>query len=279
MMFVLKRGSPEMPKKHDRTEWKRSGQENLSSLRVNATWDVPQSLRKRLDRATSLVLNADYRPISIMPPSELTWQEAFKTVWTGALEVVEIYQDVFIRTPSSELFVPSVLRNRKYVKTSGRRVQFSKHNVFMRDEYRCQYCGKPGTGVDLVESQVQVTGLADGKKVRPGRDLTYDHHIARSKGGKTIWDNIITACAPCNSKKADGNKMKPMKLPRQPTYEEIAAFVRKQPITIPSETWAPYLGWQGPIHVSDPLGDEYALIKRDDETYVRKDERGDMIGY
>lgn len=273
-----------MPTKTEE-KWKRTGSENFASLRVNASWDIPPGLRRRLDRAVSLVLNADYRPISVIPPSELSWQEAFKAVWTGALDVVETYDDVTIRTPTSTLVVPCVLRKRVYVRAVKRNVQFSKTNVFMRDEYRCQYCGRPGTGVDLVESVVQVTGVArDGAgrstRVRPGKDLTYDHFTARSKGGKTDWHNIVTACGPCNSKKADGSGMLPMKMPRKPTYEELAAFVRRQPITIPSPLWAPYMGWEGPIHVSDPSGDEYALIRQNDMTYVRRPEpAGDIIGY
>lgn len=215
-----------------------------------------------LERAHSLVLNADYRPISVIPPSHITWQESFKAVWTQSLDIVETYSGLTVRTPCKEFEVPSVLRSRVYVKRHLREVQFSKSNVFMRDHYMCQYCGRPGIGVELSDSGVAVTGMVtmrNGIKVsvRPGRDLTYDHYKPRSRGGRTNWENIVTACRPCNNKKGNGNRMRPMKEPRRPTYEELASFMRRQPIIVPSESWIPYLEWIGPIRVRDPFGGDY----------------------
>jgi 5-methylcytosine-specific restriction endonuclease McrA len=124
----------------------------------------------------TLLLTPWYLPVKI-----LRWQEAVKMRYEGIAEVVAEYADE-IRSPSVTWHVPAVLRLRKMQKPSKHGVKFSRQNVYQRDGYRCAYCG--------------------GKF--PVSALSYDHVVPRSAGGRTVWENIVTACRPCNVRK--GNK-------------------------------------------------------------------------
>lgn len=115
----------------------------------------------------ALVLNADYRPLSYYPLSLWSWQDTIKAVFLDRVTVVSTY-DKAIHSPSFEMRLPSVVSLKTYVKPS-RNPAFTRFNVFLRDRFRCQYCGH-------------------------GEDLTFDHLIPRSKGGQTTWDNVLTAC-------------------------------------------------------------------------------------
>lgn len=200
------------------------------TLKLDITTAPVNGVLRALERAKTLVLNADYRPISVLPPSVVGWQEAIKMLWVETVDLVEIYDGLVVRAPSAVFDVPSVLVNKKYVK-HRHKVHFSKHNVFARDWYKCQYCGAAGNM----------------------QTLTYDHLLPRSKGGTTCWENIVTACEPCNSRKKDELSMKPVRAPKKPTYDEIAAFTRQQPIVVPDVKWLPYLNWQGQVTVRGPI--------------------------
>lgn len=235
--------------------------DNLELLRVGREHIMPQ-IREILGRAKVLVLNPDYRPVSVLPPSVLSWDEAMNKISTGDISVAETYDDIAVPSASSAFLLPAVLvRNR--ASKRKQEVHFSRHNVFMRDAYRCQYCGKDGQGVELNEVDF---------RIRRRTELTYDHHNPRTKGGKTEWENIVTACTACNSEKGSRtNFRRPLRLPRKPTYSELAAFAIRQPISIPCEKWAPYLGWKGPIYVHTPLDDQYALVDDGFGNYTRGD--------
>lgn len=162
----------------------------------------------------ALVLNADYRPISFFPLSLMTWQEAITAVWKDHVDVVAEYDKV-VRSPSIEMRLPSVVAVREYIPIHNR-VAFTRMNVFLRDRFRCQYCGEE-------------------------TKLTFDHVVPRSKGGETTWTNIVAACDACNSRKASRTDMQPMKVPREPTAKELIAlkkaFLPKQL----HHTWLDYL--------------------------------------
>jgi len=216
-----------------------------------------------LDRARVLVLNSDYRPISVMPPSVVDWKEAMVKIWNGSIEIVEVYDDIYIQAASMVLKAPAVLRSQRFVRRKHE-VHFSRHNVFMRDHYTCQYCGKKGTALELEETFYRIRRTAE---------LTYDHHVARTHGGRTEWDNILTACSPCNERKGSKTKFNaPLRPPRKPTYGELAPFAIQQPLTIPTQKWASYLGWKGPLYVHDPHGDQYSLKDLGHGNYTRGDD-------
>src|SRR5690606_12093917 len=107
-------------------------------------------------------------------------EDAVTLLYLGKADRVVDYADE-IRSPSVTMKMPAVIRLRRSFGKVKRGVKFSRVNVFARDEHRCQYCGQR---------------LAANK-------LTYDHVIPRSAGGRTEWTNIVTACRPCNARKAD----------------------------------------------------------------------------
>jgi 5-methylcytosine-specific restriction endonuclease McrA len=125
----------------------------------------------------TLVLNASYQPIA-----RVSWQRAFRLVFTGRAEVVETYEDRVIRSPRSVFPMPSIVRFLRMVtKVFRRGVSFNRRNVYLRDRGCCQYCGN---------------------RV-PSNEFTLEHVIPKSQGGRTTWENIVVACIPCNRRKGD----------------------------------------------------------------------------
>lgn len=168
----------------------------------------------------TLVLNSDGLPLDYLPVSTWTWQDAIKSVYTDATRVIHEYEDWVVRSPSVSFRVPSVIMLRNYVRNM-RVARFSDKNVFLRDRYTCQYC----------------------HKVFPESELTLDHVVPKKMGGKLRWDNIATACAPCNSTKGHSTHLKPLHPPMRPKYRELAAIRKEFPVYIPHESWIDYLDW------------------------------------
>jgi hypothetical protein len=168
----------------------------------------------------TLVLNADYSPLSIIPISSISWKDAIKISFLGHATPVEYYDDWSVSSPSTVLPVPAVMISETYIKKKHG-VRFSRTNMLIRDNFTCQYCAKKLNSFDL----------------------TVDHVIPRVKGGKTKWENIVCSCYVCNSIKGHKTKMKPAKMPVKPEYWQLLDNARKMPIKIPSETWIKYLGW------------------------------------
>jgi 5-methylcytosine-specific restriction endonuclease McrA len=168
----------------------------------------------------ALVLNADYRPLSYYPLSLWSWQDTIKAVFLDRVTVVSCYEKA-IHSPSFEMRLPSVVSLKTYVKPS-RNPAFTRFNVFLRDKFRCQYCGH-------------------------AEELTFDHLVPRSKGGQTTWDNVLAACSPCNLRK--GSKtlresgMQLMQHPFIPTVQDLHANGRLFPPNYLHESWMDYLYW------------------------------------
>ncbi|MFA5538731.1 MAG: HNH endonuclease [Gemmobacter sp.] len=168
----------------------------------------------------ALVLNADYRPLSYYPLSLWPWQEAVKAAFLDRVEIVAEY-DRIIRSPSHRIRIPSVVVLKEYIKPR-KRVAFTRFNLFLRDEFRCQYCGSP-------------------------RDLTFDHVVPRARGGITSWENVVAACSPCNLHKGSRalrqSGLKLMREPRRPTAEEMRNAGRRFPPNHLHESWVDFLYW------------------------------------
>ena len=158
----------------------------------------------------TLVLNADYRPLSTWPLSLVSAEDGVRAVFRERAAVVEEWDQVF-RSPSMEIRVPKVIALRAYAPISAL-PKFCRRSILLRDRFRCQYCGEQFAG----------------------EDLTFDHVIPRAAGGQTVWDNILSACVPCNTTKRhhlpnySGRRgqrnaagMRPLKEPRQPTTAEL----------------------------------------------------------
>jgi 5-methylcytosine-specific restriction endonuclease McrA len=167
----------------------------------------------------ALVLNADFRPLNYFPLSTMPWHDAVCAVVKDTVAVVAEY-DTMIRSPSREIRLPAVVALRAY-RTMPRRVAFTRFNVFLRDRFCCQYCG--GTFA--------------------ASDLTFDHVVPRSRGGRTAWDNIVAACGPCNTRKDKFLAMRPLAWPKEPTAHELLAAKRAFPPNFLHERWIDYLYW------------------------------------
>lgn len=152
----------------------------------------------------TLLLNSSYEPLRI-----ISWQRAVTLFYLDKVEVVRSYDKV-LRSASRVLPTPAVVRLFRFVRRHRVRIAFSRRNVFLRDGYRCQYCGE----------------------VLPAAELTTDHVVPRSRGGPTSWDNVVTACSPCNRRKGGRSPaqahMELAKRPRRPAHlPGLAARIRR----------------------------------------------------
>jgi len=172
----------------------------------------------------ALVLNADYRPLSYYPLSLWPWQDAVKAVFLDRVDILAEYDHV-VRSQRMEIRVPSVVVLRDFVKPR-KRVAFTRFNLFLRDEFTCQYCGAKN-------------------------DLTFDHVIPRKLGGVTSWENVVAACAPCNLRK--GSKtlreagMKLRTRPVRPESEQLRNLGRRFPPNHLHDSWLDYLYWDSEL--------------------------------
>ena len=152
-----------------------------------------------------VVLNSTYEPIAIV-----TSKRALILILEGKAIVVEEHPTMVVRSPSTTLKVPIMValkqfvRGRKIFKTAA---VLTQRNLFIRDNYTCQYCTRHRA------------------QFRSFEFLTRDHIIPESRGGKDTWENLVTACSTCNNKKADYDldevNMKLQKKPTVPTLFEL----------------------------------------------------------
>jgi 5-methylcytosine-specific restriction endonuclease McrA len=164
-----------------------------------------------------LLLNITYEPLRV-----INWKRAVTMLTLGKVEVVEEY-DREIRSVSFAIRLPSVVRLLRFVKKPNTPVKFSRQNIYIRDDYRCQYCGG---------------------RFSP-TDLTWDHVIPKARGGRTEWENIVTCCIDCNRKKGGRKPSEAsMTLIRKPKMPEwlpiikITFWLRHVP-----QSWHDYLYW------------------------------------
>ena len=168
----------------------------------------------------ALVLNADYRPLSYYPLSLWCWQDAVKAAFMDRVGIVAEYDD-YVHSPSIRIRMPSVVVLKDYVKPQ-KSVAFTRFNLFLRDSFRCQYCGSKG-------------------------ELTFDHVVPRSSGGMTNWENVVAACNKCNLKKgAKSVRQVGMSLkrkPYRPSAEQLLNFGRQFPPNYLHHSWMDFLYW------------------------------------
>ena len=181
-----------------------------------------------------LVLNADFRPLSTYPLSLVDARDAVLAVFRERVSMVETWPAAFFRSPSISVAVPKVVALREYAPICGE-PKFCRRSILLRDRFRCCYCGQRFEA----------------------HELTYDHVIPRSKGGRTEWTNIVTACLACNARKGstlpnfsgqkgkatkDG-RLRPLKEPQRPTAAEL---LRAGPEFLPGDirgSFGDYLYW------------------------------------
>ena len=173
-----------------------------------------------LEKCPALVLNADYRPLSYYPLSLWCWQDSVKSVFLDRVTIVSNYDRV-VRSPSFSMKLPSVIALKSYV-SPYLNPNFTRFNVFLRDKFSCQYCGSKN-------------------------ELTFDHLLPRSRGGKTNLNNVVTACSSCNVRKGGrlftNSEMSLQQKPYAPTTEDLHKNGKNFPPNFLHKSWMDYLYW------------------------------------
>lgn len=165
------------------------------------------------------MLNSSYEPLKLV-----NWQKALILWFQDKVEVLSHHQS-FARSIRENFPLPSVIRLKKYVRSQeSTKIRFCRENIYIRDNYTCQYC---------VEKH-------------PTRDLTLDHVRPVAQGGLKIWNNIVTACRECNQKK--GNRtpeqadMPLFKKPDEPKWLPALRFEVNEKNA--PEDWFLYLNYE-----------------------------------
>ena len=182
-----------------------------SGARKNGGVSIPGRLT-----APVLVLNLNYVPVNVC-----TVRRAIVLVAKGKAELLENRQDeARVRTFKTSLDAPSIIRLVYLVKRPFAPRRLSKKEVFLRDHYTCQYCGKRS------------------------QQLTLDHVVPRRQHGPHTWDNVVAACGRCNLDKAGRTPEEAnMKLRRVPTAPQPNPYRILENRTILDE-WRQYIPWQ-----------------------------------
>jgi 5-methylcytosine-specific restriction endonuclease McrA len=137
--------------------------------------------------------------------------------WIGLTLRLPDWPQPRLRSVRCEFAVPEIIVLSLYDRLPKKEVKFTRHNVFVRDRFICQYCGH---GHDP-------------------RELNLDHVIPRDKGGRTTWENVVTSCIRCNSRKANKMpheaRMFPLQMPRAPRWRPFHSTLRDN---------APHASWR-----------------------------------
>jgi 5-methylcytosine-specific restriction endonuclease McrA len=161
----------------------------------------------------TLVLNAGYEPVRVV-----SWQKAMILLLTEKAELVKTY-DRFVRSARQSFMLPQIIKLKRYIKSfalAAGAISYSRHNVFKRDKFHCQYCNKK-----LTE-----------------KTATIDHIIPKSKGGQDTWDNTVCCCIACNSRKGNRTPEEShMSLVRHPRRPHIRAALSELLAEFECDDW------------------------------------------
>jgi 5-methylcytosine-specific restriction endonuclease McrA len=177
----------------------------------------------------ALLLNADFRPQEMAPLSTVNWEDAVSGVFKDKYVVVAEY-DKIIRSPSFEMFLPSVVALKEYI-NMNMPASRTRWSVFLRDDFTCGYCNQKFST----------------------KELTFDHIHPRSRGGSSSFENIMTACVPCNLRKSDKTPAEAgMPLHRKayhPTKAQLNVIGMKytRENRAIHQTWMDFLYWDVPL--------------------------------
>jgi 5-methylcytosine-specific restriction endonuclease McrA len=158
-----------------------------------------------------LVLNQDYQPLSVC-----SVQRSVKLLFLEKAELLHDRPDMMLRTVTEEYSYPSVIRLKRYIRLPYSKIALSRRNIMKRDRQTCQYCG--------IKS-----------------DLTLDHVMPKSRGGRDSWENLTTACNTCNVKKGNRTPEEAgMPLKSKP-YRPIHITFFQNLLGSVQADWRPYL--------------------------------------
>ena len=191
----------------------KTGQPVTETSDPNPSDTRPSSTPRNILSSPVLVLNLNYVPINVC-----TARRAIVLVGKGKAELLENHRGE-VHTVTSIYDVPSIIRLVYLVKRPFAPRKLSKKEIFLRDQYTCQYCGK--------ETQ----------------DLTLDHVVPRRQHGAHTWENVVAACSRCNLRKAGRTPTEAsMKLLREPRAPQPNPYRMLQNYVI-LEEWRPYVPW------------------------------------
>jgi hypothetical protein len=161
----------------------------------------------------TLVLNAGYEPIRVV-----SWEKAMVLLLTEKAEMIKAYKR-FVRSARHSFQLPQIIKLKRYVTNftlAAGAIAYSRHNVFKRDKFQCQYCGKK---------------LSE-------KSATLDHIIPKSKGGQDSWDNTVCCCMNCNSRKGNRSPEEShMVLLRPPRRPALRVALREMLAEFECEEW------------------------------------------
>lgn len=198
------------------------GKLNSSTLVLNRSWLAVQvtSVKRAINllyQGLAHVVDDDYQVYDFDNWADVSQQ------------MVQVEEDEFICSTNLKIKIPRVIVLVFYDKLPKRQVRFSRKNIFERDNYTCQYCGKQPPRRNKI-------------KWMEKNQLNLDHVVPRSKGGKTVWTNIVTSCYDCNYKKGSktldqlGWKLK--KRPKVPKWHPTVNIPMK---LVPHRQWVNFL--------------------------------------
>lgn len=164
-----------------------------------------------LNQTRCVILNASYEPLSVVSA-----KRGLILVLAGKAVISEKHPTVVVHSPTKKFPLPTQVRLKDYIKSRPAMrapATLTQRNLFIRDKYTCQYCGRTK------------------KELKDREFLTRDHIHPTCRGGKDIWTNVITACIRCNNKKGEYTmeearkfvNMTLLKKPNKPTVFEIWA--------------------------------------------------------
>ena len=165
-----------------------------------------------------LLLNADAQPLSFLPLSVISWQNAMKAYFQGKVKILETHPTRKLHSATLTFDLPTVVISTEYQKRPSH-ARFSRRNMYIRDNYVCQYCGN----------------------LFPYSELTIDHVVPRVDGGKTSWTNCVTCCKKCNTKKGR-DYIKPLREPIRPSWHNINSR-KSHRLSVSDPSWLQYLDW------------------------------------
>tara|TARA_R100000808_G_C2081715_1_gene105303 strand:- start:70 stop:570 length:501 start_codon:yes stop_codon:yes gene_type:complete len=150
-----------------------------------------------MENITVLKLDSSFKPIEV-----ITWEEAIVLTWLKKAWAVE-YTDKWVHSAQKAFQIPSVIVLFRYIDEKFFTLPCTRKNILLRDENRCQYCAK----------------------CFREPELTIDHVMPRSRGGKSVWNNVVAACKSCNQRKKDflveNSPVTLIRRPRKPSYRSI----------------------------------------------------------
>lgn len=161
-----------------------------------------------------LVLNADYSALSTC-----SVPKAFLLVFTKKAELVSKDEERELRTVSKSYPMPSVIKLNRYINIPYRSVVMNRQNIFKRDGNACVYCGST-------------------------KDLTLDHVLPKSRGGKTSWSNLVAACKSCNAEKGNYTPEEAQMKLKHPPYKPTFLTFLRDFSGMEEKNWIPFLGNQ-----------------------------------